>query len=292
MIIFFPLLILNVWFFLILYTLSKVPFSYLSISLGTDSVGSQVYFVHGYNGNNSQFNDMINYLNNTNSFDRKSEKICPLFFNYYEKYHNLGLSKTEIHNIVGGISTYAMDFYNQLCETHETAEIDIVAHSLGGLIVREMLRNHRNELERSGITVLRVITLGTPHLGTELVNHPLTEQILWFCGWNCETLIEQSLTPNSVFLSHLNQHPASYMDDIEWFFVAGVSLHPLAFSVQEIIFNGVPCDGLVDCESALGIGLDFEPSNRLILQKDHQQLICDPQNQESYECVDKWLSID
>jgi hypothetical protein len=155
-----------------------------------------------------------------------------------------------------------------------------------------MLRNHRKELERSGITVARVVTLGTPHLGTELINHPLTEQILWFCGCDDETIIEKSLDPGSVFLTLLNQNPVSYMEGIEWFFVAGVSLHLLAFSVQETIFNGVPCDGLVDCESALGIGLDYEPVNRVILQKDHQELICDPQKQESYECIDKWLSVD
>ncbi|MFW9904816.1 MAG: lipase family alpha/beta hydrolase [Candidatus Thorarchaeota archaeon] len=262
------------------------------MNLGTNLAGSHVYFVHGYNGNNSQFCDMIEYLNKTHFFDRCSdEEIYPLFFNYYEKYHNLGMTKTEIHNIKGGISTYAKDFYQQLCETHDNASIDVVAHSLGGLIVREMLRNHRKELERSGITVLRVITLGTPHLGTELINHPLTEQILTFCGCNGETLIEKSLAPDSVFLSHLNGNTTNYMEDIDWYFVAGVSLHPLAFSVQELIFNGVPCDGLVDCESALGIGLDYEPVNRVILQKDHQQLIYDPQNQESYECIDEWLSI-
>ncbi len=263
------------------------------MNVGTDSVGTHVYFVHGYNGNDSQFYDMIDYLNSTNFFDKNSDKeISPLFFNYYEKYHKLGMTKTEIHNIKGGISTYAENFFNQLRETHEFAEIDIVAHSLGGLIVREMLRSHRKELELSGISVLRVITLGTPHLGTELINHPLTEQILWFCGHNCETMIEKSLIPGSAFLTHLNQNPASYMEDIEWFFVAGVSLHPLVFSVQETIFNGVPCDGLVDCESALAIGLAFETANRIILQKDHEQLVCDPQNQESYECIDKWLSID
>ena len=293
MIIFFPLLILNIWFFIILYTLSKVPFSYLSLNLGTASVGSHIYFVHGYNGNDSQFNDMIDQLNKTNFFDRKpAEKLNPLFFNYYEKYHKLGMTKTEIHNIEGGISSYARDFCTQLCDTHETAEIDIIAHSLGGLIVREMLRNHRRELEHAGITVLRVITLGTPHFGTELLDHPLTEQIHWFCGCSSETLIEQSLSPESAFLFHLNQNPANYMEGVEWFFVAGVSLHPLAFAVQETVFDGVPCDGLVDCESALGIGLDYEPINRVILQKDHQQLICDPQSQELYECIEKWLSLE
>ena len=52
------------------------------MSLGTDSVGSHVYFVHGYNGNDSQFNDMIGYLNSTNFFDNESNKtINPLFFN-------------------------------------------------------------------------------------------------------------------------------------------------------------------------------------------------------------------
>ncbi|MFX0087798.1 MAG: esterase/lipase family protein [Candidatus Hodarchaeota archaeon] len=137
------------------------------MSFNTDSIGSQVYFVHGYCGNESQFYDMINYLDNSELFNNQLNRtIEHLFFNFYEKYYNLGMTKTQIHNIQGGISTFALDFFEQLRQTHDSAEISIVAHSLGGLIVREMLRNHRRELELSKITIIRVITLGTPHLGT------------------------------------------------------------------------------------------------------------------------------
>ena len=174
-----PFFILNLWFFSILFTLSKIPFSSLTLSLRIDSVGSHVYFVHGYNGNDSQFYDLIDYLEVTDFFNQDPDRnIKSLFFNYYEKYYNLGMTKAEIHNIDGGISTYAEDFYNQLCQIHENAEINIVAHSLGGLIVREMLRNHRYDLELLGITVLRVITLGTPHFGTAVVDHPLKNNLL------------------------------------------------------------------------------------------------------------------
>ncbi len=215
-----------------------------------------------------------------------------LFFDFYEKYFNLGMTKTQIHNIQGGISTFALDFFEQLRQNHDSAEISIVAHSLGGLIVREMLRNHRRELELSNITILRVITLGTPHLGTRSINHPFTKQFLWVFGDNRKTIVGQSAISNSSFLNHINQDPASYMNGIDWCFVAGVSLNPLILLAQETIFNGVPCDGLVDCESALAIGLNLEQINRVILQKDHEQLICDPQRQESYKYIKKWLLLE
>ncbi|MFX0212072.1 MAG: esterase/lipase family protein [Candidatus Hodarchaeota archaeon] len=292
LLIFLPIFIINVWFFVLLYTLSKVPFYTLTSGLGTDLIASHVYFVHGFNGNDYQFQDLINYLNSTNFFERNpTVNVTPLYFNFYEKYYNLHMTKKEIHNIKGGISTYARDFYEQLRGSHNSpTQIDIVAHSLGGLITREMLRIYRSELEKSGIQVLRVITLGTPHLGTEILNHPLTKQILWFFGHDYGTLIERSISPGSTFLSRLNKNSSSYMENIEWFFIAGVSLHPLAVFVQEIVFNGVPCDGLVDCKSALALGLTFETINRKIIHKDHGQLICDPQNQESYKYINRWLS--
>ncbi|MFX1283129.1 MAG: esterase/lipase family protein [Promethearchaeota archaeon] len=289
--IFLPFFVINVWFFVLLYTLSKVPFYSLTLGLNTDLIASHVYFVHGFNGDDSQFHDLIRYLNSTSLFRCNSVRnVTPLYFNYYTKYYNLCMTKEEIHNIKGGISTYAKDFYEQLRVTHKTpTQIDIVAHSLGGLITREMLRIYRTELEKQGIQVLRVITLGTPHLGTEISNHPLAEQILYFFGYH-GTTIERSVTPGSAFLSRLNQNSSSYMEDIAWYFVAGVSLHPLVVLVQETIFDGVPCDGLVDCESALALGLPFEPINRIIIQKDHDQLLWDPQNQESYKYINKWLS--
>lgn len=291
LLIFLPLFVLNVWFFTLLYTLSKIPYHALTCGFETDSIASHVYFVHGYNGNDSQFQDMIDFLNKTNFFERSpTMNVTPHFFNYYERYYNLKMTKAEIHNIQGGISTYAKDFYEQLRDSHTVVPtyIDIVAHSLGGLITREMLRIYRDKLKTQGIYISRVITLGTPHLGTELINHPVTERIMWFLGFDCNTLIGRSLTPGSAFLSQLNQN-ASYMDNIAWYFVAGVALNPLAVIVQETIFNGIPCDGLVDCESALGIGLGHK-ANRIILQKDHEQLICDPQNQESYKYINKCLS--
>ncbi|MFX0015899.1 MAG: lipase family alpha/beta hydrolase [Promethearchaeota archaeon] len=294
LIVFIPFFFINMWFFAVFYSLSKIPYYTVSIGSGTDLVGSSVYFVHGYNGNDSQFHDMIKYLNSTDYFNRfPNINITPLFFNYYEKYSALQITKTQIHNIEGGISTYAGDFFEQLCRTHGSAtQISIVAHSLGGLIVREMLRLYRQKLEQVGIVVVRVITLGTPHFGTVMLNHPLIRQLLWLIGLDSKTLIAESITPGSSFLNQLNENPSTYMRGIDWYFVAGVSLHPLVFSFQEIIFGGVPCDGIVDCESALAIGLPFQPVARIILQKDHDQLIHDPQSHESYEYIEKWLSVD
>lgn len=97
-----------------------------------------------------------------------------------------------------------------------------------------MLRTYRVKLEKAGIDVLRVITLGALHFGTELSNHPFTKSIF---GKN---LIDRSITPNSAFRRQLNRYPSKYMKNIKWYFIAGVSFHPLALFAQETLFNGVP----------------------------------------------------
>lgn len=280
---------MNLWLLLAFYTALKIPYSSLIIYDGTGLSGSYVYFVHGYHGHDSQFQDMIDYLNKTCFFSRTPSRVTPRYFDYCEKYLNLGMSKEEIHNIEGGISTYATDFFEMICDSHSSpTQVDIVAHSLGGLIIREMLRKHHADLEILGITIGRVITVGTPHFGSELFNHPFAEYLREFIGCDA-TLIDLSFAPESEFLSQLNENPSSYMKNIEWYFVAGVSLEPTTLFLQETVFSGVPCDGLVDLESALAIGLDFEPINRIILPKNHHNLIFDPQDQDSYTFIAQWL---
>jgi len=73
--------------------------------------------------------------------------------------------------------------------------VDIVAHSMGGLAVREFLRS-----EGDDVAVRRVVFLGTPHRGT------LTAALAWGDGG-------REMVPGSAFLERLNAVPAS--DSVE-----------------------------------------------------------------------------
>ena len=264
-----------------------------SFSTPHKRISSCIYFVHGYGANNSQFYDMINFFNDTEIFHRYTIS-SPLFFDYFKKYREMDITEKEIHGLDGGITTYASDFYNQLVKEHSNgAQIDIVAHSLGGLIIRELLRNYRYELEMNGIRFNRIVTLGTPHLGSILAQHPLKETLMMFLGSEWDTPIIESVKPNSSFVTHLNTRPLDYMSEINWLFIAGVSLGILETLGQRVIFNGLSCDGFVTYESALGYKLEQDVNifiNRVILQKSHFQLIYDPEEQESYKSIIQWFN--
>lgn len=249
-----------------------------------------IYFIHGYGATNSQFSDMIAYLGN--QYGRNYVNKRPLFFDYFSKYQNEKYSFDDVHNIEGGISTYASDFFKQLVNTHpQGAKIDIIAHSMGGLILREMLRNHRNLLENNEIIIRKAITLGTPHLGTKLATHLIKEIAVNFIGQEWQTQVIKSVSPTSSFILQLNHEPGEYMNGIRWLFLAGESTDFINALGQVVIYNGVACDGFVDINSALGLGLDIKEVQRVVLQKNHYQLIFDPLNKMSYRYINEWLQI-
>lgn len=69
---------------------------------------------------------------------------------------------------------YVLDNYSEKWKENEMYKIDLVAHSQGGLIIREMLRGLRADgsyqqgLENAANHINRVITVNTPHFGSSL----------------------------------------------------------------------------------------------------------------------------
>ncbi len=257
----------------------------------TMRLSSALYFVHGYKGNNQDFSDMIRYLNQTSFFQQYSTPK-PYFFSYFQKYDSKGLSWYETHFIFNGITVFATDFFQYILSNHNNfTKIDIIAHSLGGIIVREMARLFKSELENRMIYIENVITLGTPHLGTKLATHPLKNSIEIFTGDEWNTPIIESISPSSAFISRLNAKADEYMSDINWYFVAGVSIDPISYLGTKLVFNGKNCDGFVDWKSALAMGLDIGNCTRLVVEKTHHHLRCDP-HQEIYHYITEWIRPD
>ncbi len=129
-----------------------------------------VYFVHGYFGSNADFDTMVDRFGDENILTSYSEIK---YFGYCEHY---GLELPQdvllidaMHQITT-ISAYANDFADELYDLPSGSHVSIVAHSMGGIITREMLGLHRADLDAAGIWIDKVITLGTPNLGTWLAN--------------------------------------------------------------------------------------------------------------------------
>jgi hypothetical protein len=118
-------------------------------------LGSFVYFVHGFHGSNDQFGSLISQLEDWETFGEFGEYDGYGFFDYFDDY----CSHSAAHS--ASIEEFADNFRNQLINDHPPGtQIDIVAHSLGGLIARQMLMTSRQTLASYGVEVARVITLG------------------------------------------------------------------------------------------------------------------------------------
>jgi pimeloyl-ACP methyl ester carboxylesterase len=71
----------------------------------------------------------------------------------------------------------------QLLAQTGAGQLALVGHSMGGLVIRAWLRTQRdNRLDR----VVRIVTLGTPHQGTRMLEAGLTanaKQMMWHSDW-------------------------------------------------------------------------------------------------------------
>jgi len=243
-----------------------------------------VYFVHGYTGNNDEFNDMLEYLEPGLMSRYGPDNVG--FFDYFSDYP--GMTMWDVHNIEGGISSYAENFADKLKSEHEPGtQIDIVAHSLGGIIAREMIRLRKTDLQTVGIEIGRVITLGTPHEGTYAAVSPSAEFISLLndiFGPTWDTPVFRELGPEHEFIVTLNEYTPNYFGDIEWYTVAG----------EDIIIGGLfyfmhqgSNDQLVAIWSA---DLYFAEENVVISDISHGSLHNERGLERSYSYVENWLA--
>lgn len=127
-----------------------------------------VVFVHGLGANRSSFLALQTYLR----------------FQGYDRQYSVGYRSS------GSLENLGLDLKRRLDGQVQGGRIDVVAHSMGGLVSRfyiQQLGGHRR--------VDRLITLGTPHLGTHAANF-------------IPAGLVRQLLPDSPFLTELNALPA------------------------------------------------------------------------------------
>jgi triacylglycerol esterase/lipase EstA (alpha/beta hydrolase family) len=243
-------------------------------------LGSYVYFVHGFHGNDDQFENLINTLYGWGTFD---EYDGYGYFDYFEDYSS--------HNVAHGasIEEFAENFRNKLIYEHPAGtQIDIVAHSMGGLIVRQMLMEDRQTLESYGIEVARVITLGTPHDGTSIAAPGLGVIYVRIMDlfyneepWICDVF--EQMGPDNDFITTLNADPLSYSSGIEWYTFSAISN-----SAEAIVLLPVHL-GANDVPVANGRAHLSFATQRTIENCEHNQLIDDTQ-QRTYTDISTWIA--
>ena len=238
---------------------------------------SVLYFVHGYHGNTSQWNNMYDYLLAEGEFGNY-DSIKRFDYADYWMNENPEWDIDDVHTYCT-ITDLAMGFVFDIMDSNFApgTQIDIVSHSMGGLITRELLRVYRSDLQYyHDVDFGRVITLGTPHEGTNLAEGSIPSVLLLILmsmwGPNWDSLLLNTMAPGSSFLTTLNANPSDYSNDIMWTTIAGLDL------VGDILtnFHGGPNDKIVAYWSA---HLSF--ADRYTMQYlDHEGLLIDPSNSQ------------
>ncbi len=76
-----------------------------------------------------------------------------------------------------------------LCRRTGATQVALIGHSMGGLAIRAWMRKH------GSARVARVMTLGTPHVGTQIAPHTRTpngQQMAWQSPWLAELAASES----------------------------------------------------------------------------------------------------
>jgi hypothetical protein len=127
-----------------------------------------LYFVHGYWGENDGFDDI-----RTNFTDRKLHIIDYSEIRYFSYFDHYNLTDEASRNLVHytyTISDFANNFADELLSLPSGSQVNIIAHSMGGIITREMIALHRPDFDDADISIGKVIMLGTPNHGTNLAD--------------------------------------------------------------------------------------------------------------------------
>lgn len=110
-----------------------------------DAIGLPVLLVHGYACNSGYWHAMSRAL--------RRARIT-----------HYAIDLEPVFSDIDGFVPQLDEAVRHVCQETGAAQIILLAHSMGGLVVRAYLRDHGSGQVR------RVITLGTPHRGTGLAN--------------------------------------------------------------------------------------------------------------------------
>lgn len=148
----------------------------LEKKLGTSGNGRSVILVHGMDDNANSWDDMLDYFD-----DHGISKTNNVWVFQY---------KWELHIYLNGDKMFSMINEKQ-SDGDISADPIIIAHSMGGLVSRSYIAK--------GGDFHRLVTLGTPHLGSGLAD------LAYIFDWVNATGVTD-LAPGSYFLDALNSN--------------------------------------------------------------------------------------
>lgn len=125
--------------------------------------------------------------------------------------HNAGhpVMQIDLEPVFAPIDSYAPQVeqaVSELCRQTGAAKVALIGHSMGGVVIRAWMRSFGTA------RVDRVITLGTPHAGTQIARRTRTpngQQMVWRSAWLQE--LEKSESPQTRALMRIALTPQDHI---------------------------------------------------------------------------------
>ncbi|MFJ6618149.1 esterase/lipase family protein [Kitasatospora sp. NPDC091335] len=220
--------------------LAVVMFMMIAVSLGlapaASASGSEprklahrpIVFVHGWHGDSRTWSAMEQRAMDRTDFGYGAGELWPFDYSSVSKPGN---DSTPIATLAGMLRQFIQD--EGLVDKSPDGKIDIVAHSMGGLVARTYLVNG------GASTTAHLVTLATPNHGTVLGN---------LCPGLCGTQAAE-MGAKSDFLKWLNGKPETYGSTQYATFRSNVgdepleaALSPYPYACDKVVY-GVDDDG-------------------------------------------------
>lgn len=237
-----------------------------------------VLFVHGLLGYASTFDDMISYLKNNSLYNSTLLHAIDYHATSPEAF------ASNVDEIPNGIDDLLFQVRNI---NYSAGKVDIVSHSMGGIISRLYLQGNYGFYYRGDVN--KLITLNTPHSGSQFANWASVAAVpfcgaslllfenSWFCNGACVDLQTYSYAIDNqlnaqVYLNkgHVPSHTvSSYIQDedirecLEPMTYGLLPIYP--FMVPLIFGEGELMDGVVRVDSQKG-GLTGNHTSNMVEQ--------------------------
>lgn len=201
--------------------------------------------------------------------DLSRTHVPPLFFGTYYNVVRFGeITPGEFNVKSQSISDYADeidDLINIILNATNKSKIDIVAHSMGGLVLREYLTKY------SGDNIGKIILIGTPNQG-------VPSRLVYLCKFFGGQIECDEMNQKSIFLDRLNKRDPPQK---EIHMISGEGCNTF----------GEDGDGIVQSRSAL---LSFAENYRFkgncnVVENFHRDMIKPTYYEEIYDLVKKIL---
>lgn len=138
-----------------------------------------VVFVHGLNSSPANWNSMRRYLINSNSYTDLQLSMVDYSATHNDRYTiNTPIVNEHISNRLTWLSKHS---------GYECACVDVVGHSMGGLLTKKVIQTYGSK------GIRKLITINTPHGGSQLGNFMLDSRVQyvrstltgdWFDGYD------------------------------------------------------------------------------------------------------------